>query len=287
MTLTLTIWDMIALGAVMLVGLPHGAFDGAIAVCLGFGRTGKRIAGFISMYLLLAGLAVMVWAQSAVFALALFLLMTIIHFGAGDIPAANYLKLERTARLQRGLLIYAHGCLIPVLLPLAHEADVQRLFSALAGPNAVILFDGLVLLGAFWIISLLIYGFLALSAWHLRMPLAEILLLSAMLFIVPPLVGFALYFCLVHSRRHFVSVWTALCSFTDRAHIIATAAALTLVTWAGAGVFFTLQMSGGPGNADIAALRTVFILLAALTVPHMILVDWMFRPATERLRADG
>ena len=32
----------------------------------------------------------------------------------------------------------------------------------------------------------------------------------------------------------------------------------------------------------IAALRTVFVLLAALTVPHMILVDSIFRPVLEK-----
>ena len=38
--------DVFALAAVMLIGLPHGAFDGAIAFCLGFGRSTSKIIGF-------------------------------------------------------------------------------------------------------------------------------------------------------------------------------------------------------------------------------------------------
>ena len=49
--------DLFALAAVMLIGLPHGAFDGALACCLGFGRSPGKIIGFLVMYLLLAGLS--------------------------------------------------------------------------------------------------------------------------------------------------------------------------------------------------------------------------------------
>ena len=45
----LSVTDLVALAAVMLVGLPHGAFDGALAFCLGFGRSPSKIIGFLVM----------------------------------------------------------------------------------------------------------------------------------------------------------------------------------------------------------------------------------------------
>ena len=68
----LSVTDLFALAAVILIGLPHGAFDGAIAFCLGFGRSNGKMIGFLVMYLLLAGLSALIWLVSPAFALALF-----------------------------------------------------------------------------------------------------------------------------------------------------------------------------------------------------------------------
>jgi len=57
---------------------------------------------------------------------------------------------------------------------------------------------------------------------------------------------------------------------------------LTIITWAGAGAAFYLQADLAAVSTGDAALRTVFVLLAALTVPHMILVDSIFRPVLEK-----
>jgi len=84
MTDILSVTDLFALAAVMLIGLPHGAFDGALAFCLGFGRSPGKIIGFLVMYLLLAGLSALIWLVSPAFALAAFLVLTIVHFGSGD-----------------------------------------------------------------------------------------------------------------------------------------------------------------------------------------------------------
>ena len=52
----LTPIDIFALVAVMAIGLPHGAFDGAIAFFLGAGRSVMKMTGFLVAYSLLAGL---------------------------------------------------------------------------------------------------------------------------------------------------------------------------------------------------------------------------------------
>ena len=47
--------SLIALAFVVVVGLPHGAFDGAIAQHLGYSRTWRAMCRFILVYLGLAG----------------------------------------------------------------------------------------------------------------------------------------------------------------------------------------------------------------------------------------
>jgi len=68
----------------------------------------------------------------------------------------------------------------------------------------------------------------------------------------------------------------------SRQKILTIAILLTLATWIAAGLAFYLQRDLAALSASEAGLRTVFIALAALTVPHMLLVDGLFRPVCEK-----
>ena len=69
----------------------------------------------------------------------------------------------------------------------------------------------------------------------------------------------------------------------SRRFILFSGGILTLASWAiGAGLYIS-QTSLGNFSADEAFIRTVFILLAALTVPHMLLVDTMYRPTLKKI----
>jgi hypothetical protein len=48
----------------------------------------------------------------------------------------------------------------------------------------------------------------------------------------------------------------------------------------GAGLYWYLHLEMSASNA---ALQTIFIGLAALTVPHMMLIDLIFRPHSTRI----
>ena len=75
---------LIALAAVMLVGLPHGALDGAIALHLGLFKKKGSLVRFICVYLAGALMVLVTWLTAPVFALSVFLLVSLFHFGAGD-----------------------------------------------------------------------------------------------------------------------------------------------------------------------------------------------------------
>ena len=94
---------------------------------------------------------------------------------------------------------------------------------------------------------------------------------------LPPLVGFALYFCIIHTSRHMRRIWHILTATAAPKRLIMQAAGYTIASWLfGAVAFLWLNES----TLEAELIQIIFIGLAALTVPHMILVDGFFR--TER-----
>jgi len=81
--------SVIALLFVVLIGLPHGAFDGAIANHLGAGRSLAEAAKFITGYCAAAGLVIAIWIMFPAVTLTLFLIISMVHFGRGDASAKS------------------------------------------------------------------------------------------------------------------------------------------------------------------------------------------------------
>ena len=120
------------------------------------------------------------------------------------------------------------------------------------------------------------YFILAYLRPKLRVRLAELAVLAIAFGLLPPLVGFSLYFCGVHTPRHLARVWHAISEDgRGRTKVLTLALVFTLASWIAGGL--SLWLVSAAETIDEAILRVVFIGLAALTVPHMILVDGMFR----------
>ena len=118
-----------------------------------------------------------------------------------------------------------------------------------------------------------VYGLMAFRDASLRARFAEFTLLAVVFAFLPPLVSFALYFCIIHTGRHMRRIWHVLASSSSPKGLYRQAAGFTLASWlVGGAAFLWLET----GDLDAALLQVVFIGLAALTVPHMILVDGFF-----------
>lgn len=242
---------------VLALGVPHGAFDTLYARRL-LGVAGWRgWAAFGLAYWAAAALVVGAWALAPTLFLAGFLLASIAHF-SGD-P-------EGRAALVTRLAMGAAPIVLPTLL---HEAEVAHLFGLLVGAEAGAVVAG-ALATAAWPSVFLASGAVVWETHRDRGRTAfELAATATLALLAPPLVAFAAYFCLMHSARHILRTARA-ADTTAPAALAAIAAAPMLGTLALAGVAWWLLAGVA---LDARVMQLLFVGLAALTAPHMALVE--------------
>ena len=226
--LTMTSLDLVALAAVVLIGLPHGALDGAIAMHLGYANKILNFISFIVLYVVMAGLVVALWIVMPAPCLLAFLIISMIHFGSGDA--------RHGTGWMRGAEIMAHGGLVVAGISQMHRTEVDVVFGYLVGSDTGFVWRGLDVLTVFVGLALIVCIGQALWFRKWRWTAVELALLAALFAVAPPLVGFAVYFCCVHSARHISGILGALCREMSRLAMINQAAAFTLASWVAGGL---------------------------------------------------
>lgn len=248
-----------AAGLILLLGVPHGALDVSYARALLGVRSVAGWAGFTLLYLLIAAAVGWFWHASPLLFLATFLLVSAAHF-SGDLAAG-------TPWFTR--LLY--GGAVIVLPCLRYEGEVGALFAALIGTTPGLqLAEVLRLLALPWLLALVLA--IAHATRCDRAMAAELAAVTLLATFAPPLLAFTIYFCAMHSLRHMLRT-------SEHHHLSARALVLTaLVPMAGVLLLLGLlwpRMAAltGSGVLEVQLITLLFIGLAALTVPHMLLVE--------------
>lgn len=239
---------------VAVLGVPHGALDVDMARALWpLERRAARLA-FGLGYLAVAAGVLGFWLVAPGAALAAFLAYSAAHF-AGDWRD----DLSSPARLAAGAAVIA-------LPAAAHESEVAWLFAALAPPDAANLCAA-VLHAAAPPLAVVAVAAAALA----RRPgvVVELVALTALALVAPPLITFVVYFCGLHSPRHFVETIARLGFGWSRGVAAALPLSVMTLVLAAAGAAVLARLDTAP---EVVALKTVFVGLAALAVPHMVLV---------------
>ena len=239
-----------------LLGLPHGALDTIFARQLYGIHTPIGWLRFAAIYILIAASVVGLWLLQPTCFLLGFLLISTLHF-SGD-PAAG------TPWPARAL----YGGAIIVLPTLLHAAEVTRLFTFLVGTDAATLVTPyLALLAWPWLIGLALLAVLCLPRdWWTALEMGAVAILATL---APPLVSFVVFFCAMHSARHILRT----IDYSDRPSIsrILGAALLPMLGVLVASVVAWHFLAGT--SLDARIIQLIFVGLAALTVPHMALVE--------------
>lgn len=241
---------------ILLIGVPHGALDIVFArQFLGL-RTSASWILFSLAYVACTALVIGLWWIAPGFFLATFLLISIFHFSGdpeGDTPALFRM-------LYGGSVIFC-----PLLL---HKTQVTEVFTFLAGElNAQIIVALLQWAAWPWLVAIA-----AVAIYGVKQELArsiELVSVALLLTLAPPLLGFTLFFCGMHSARHVLR--TRDYSYAGTLSSLLGVASLPMaMTVSGVTVAWWLS-DGIPLDMRLAQL--LFVGLAALTVPHMILVE--------------
>jgi Brp/Blh family beta-carotene 15,15'-monooxygenase len=261
-------WDILAIAAILLIGVPHGGLDGAVARRIGWPTGFFPWLGFHLVYMALAASVAVLWWLFPLPSLGVFLLISALHFGASDIVDKG----------KDWLPWFAHGGLVCIAIPNLQPLLVEPIFAILVGiDNARLLMLGISYLFIPWLLCLTGYCIYAYFKPQYRKPLSHLIILICLASILPPLISFSLYFCLWHSRGHMRRLWLSLAQ-PERNHSLFEAAIYTGMAWISAGIiFYYLQ-----GSAATSLVQLTFIGLAALTLPHMLLVDYADRKSYKR-----
>lgn len=252
---------------VAVLGLPHGALDPVVARRIGLWRGPRSLALFTLGYVAISAAVVGLWLIAPVASLVAFLLISAAHFG-GDWNTSGPVSLR---------LLVGVGLLS--MPSLADEAAVAELYVTLSGPDAALIAMVQNAIGPLLLVGMIVAG--AIAARRRPADGLEIVVVVALALTTPPLVFFIIYFCLLHSARHLREGFVEERGVLPRRAVVTIVAGATIVPIIAAVVF--LASTSGGAALDDRLIQVVFIGLAALTVPHMIVVTLGDRA---RIRAD-
>ena len=241
---------------IVILGVPHGVLDTVFARNLYNVRTAKEWVGFTVVYFILAALVVAFWQFAPQLFLAGFLMISIVHFSGDPSPGTPVLS-----------RIFYGGAII-VLPTILYAPKVTQLFAFLVSPDAAMqTVAALLYLKWPWLVGLVLAAIDRMqSDWLSSIEIAALGLLATL---APPLVAFTVFFCFMHSARHILRTMDYFDQISLPRMVFAAATPM------GGTVILSVVAWNSFGNAaiDVRVSQLLFVGLAALTVPHMAIVE--------------
>jgi Brp/Blh family beta-carotene 15,15'-monooxygenase len=271
---TFTISPFICLLLILSIGISHGSLDNFKGRKLFQILKIDNFSIFYFGYILIALIVIFLWILIPYVSLIIFLMVASYHFGKED---TQFLIIENSYYNQ--FLFFLKGSLIvfaPMYFHFDETISIFRLllienetfykFLDLIEANRVLLY--FVILSTLANILLFTKNF-ELKKFTIFLDYFSILIIN---YYFSPLVAFTIYFCFLHSIRHSISLMSEL----DENNLgngfkifIKKALPLTFIT----AIFCVigLYLLNNTYNFDSSILKIIFIGLASLTFPHILL----------------
>ncbi|MDC3152257.1 Brp/Blh family beta-carotene 15,15'-dioxygenase [Pelagibacteraceae bacterium] len=265
LTYTLTI---LCLFLILIIGISHGALDNIkgekLFKLLGFN---SNLLFYLS-YIFISLLIILTWLIFPNIVLLIFLIVASFHFGKED----TVFKIKKKFLLNE-ILFFFKGSSVIIAPLLFHRESTNEIFSTLNFYVFESTFFNNYLLMIFLILSFLSSICLSIGK---SADLKNIMILDYFSIIIlnlflTPVLAFTIYFCFLHSIRHSLSLINEM----DRSFkkglkkFIMKAIPLTLIT----GLIFLISIYflNNLYKIDEAIYKVIFIGLASLTFPHILL----------------
>ena len=271
---TFTISPFICLLLILSIGISHGSLDNFKGRKLFQILEIDNFSIFYFAYILIALIVIFLWILIPYVSLIIFLMVASYHFGKED---TQFLIIENSYYNQ--FLFFLKGSLIvfaPMYFHFDETVSIFRLllienetfynFLDLIESNRVLLYC--IILSTLANILLFTKNF-ELKKFTIFLDYFSILIIN---YYFSPLVAFTIYFCFLHSIRHSISLMSEL----DENNLgngfkifIKKALPLTIIT----AIFCVigLYLLNNTYNFDSSILKIIFIGLASLTFPHILL----------------
>jgi len=259
---------------ILMIGVSHGSLDHIKGKKLLELFNIKKTYFFYLTYTLIALGIICTWILFPSITLILFLIVASYHFGKED---TEFLVIDKSYLTE--IFYFLKGFLI-ILAPLYfHFDDTIEIFKLLLIDNEIfystlslIETNKIIEIGIFF--STLSSIFLFLNKFELKkfsifLDYFSIIILN---YYLSPLIAFTIYFCFLHSIRHSISLAIDLDGdnlLNGFKIFVKKAIPLTILT----GVFciISLYLLNNGNNLDGSVLKVIFIGLASLTFPHILL----------------
>ncbi len=240
----------ISLGAIVLLGVPHGSLDVLFALRAYELNSLKDWAIFLMAYLLVAMGIILLWLLLPVWFFIGFLIFSALHF-SDDLTPPNHL-----------LIKLSYGAAVICLPSIVHAEALVGLYAVFVDASVA---QRMVTISQ-WLNYpiLLLMGIMLFNRQiNIREKLDAYAVLAIMT-LLPPILAFAVYFCLMHSARHLIRSHAFFGKLNARLFTMALVLPTLAVIIMACGVwFFTKTL-----KFELDLIRIVFIGLAALTFPH-------------------
>ena len=246
---------LILTALIFFFGVPHGALDPVFAQKILFLNSWQDWTKFVIAYLALSIAVVFIWWQLPLIFMGSFLLLSVMHFSR-DLN-------DQVPKITRVL----YGGSIIFLPTIFHFKEMQNLFSLILDADTGLQITSFLYLLAWpWLAgSLISIYFQFIRGWLFGLEILAVALLTTL---ASPLVSFTLYFCGMHSLRHILRTRAYSGLTLMKLGLVSLAPMLGVIFIALLAWFYLPEL---PNYERI--LRLVFVGLAALTVPHMLLID--------------
>ena len=258
---------IICLFLILSLGISHGALDNLKGIKLLKIYNYRSTSLFYISYIFVGLSVIIFWLIFPKLILMIFLIVASYHFGKEDSEFIN-----STSNFE--LIYFLKGCVIIVAPLIFHKSETLAIFEYL---NFEI-FDSFLVTDAFlW--SILILSFMAniLISLNKNFEIKSLLLMDytsilILNYFLNPLLAFTIYFCFLHSTRHSFKLSNEL----DKKSLIKglkkfTLEAIPLTILTAILFIISLIILKNYYVLDNAVSKIIFIGLASLTFPHILL----------------
>ena len=269
-----TLPPLICLFLILSIGISHGSLDNIKGRKLFQILKINNFSIFYFSYILISLIVIILWVFAPYISLIVFLIVASYHFGKED---SQFLIIENSYYNQ--FLFFLKGSLIIFAPMYFHFEETIFIFKLLLIENETFYnFLDLMESNKITLYCIIISSLANILLFNKNLELKKLAIFLDYFSILiinyyfSPLVAFTIYFCFLHSIRHSISLMSEL-DENDLSNgfkiFVKKASPLTIIT----AIFFVigLYLVNNTYNFDNAIFKIIFIGLASLTFPHILL----------------